>query len=123
MLSIHPKITGSWSTTSSFVTNSSSSFTSTPKFVSNTEYFWKHGEKTFFEYGNYMPRKQRFPKEAIDLYMMDGNGTETHIKSFDMIHPNTDAGVSMGTLLTGTTCGYRKKKSVLYYNQSLSRNK
>jgi hypothetical protein len=39
-LSIHPKITGSWSTTSSFVTNSSSSFTSTPKFVSNTEYFF-----------------------------------------------------------------------------------
>jgi hypothetical protein len=37
-LSIHPKITGSWSITSSFITNSSSSFTSTPKFISNTEY-------------------------------------------------------------------------------------
>ena len=39
-LSIHPKITGSWSTTSSFVTNSSGSFLSTPKFISNTEYFF-----------------------------------------------------------------------------------
>ena len=39
-LSIHPKITGSWSTTSSFATNSSSSFTSTPVFVPNTEYFF-----------------------------------------------------------------------------------
>ena len=41
-----------------------------------------------------MPRKQRIPKDAIDLYMIDGNGTETHIKSFDTIHPYTDAGVS-----------------------------
>lgn len=39
-LSIHPKITGSWSTTSSFVTNSSGSFQSTPKFASNKEYFF-----------------------------------------------------------------------------------
>ena len=46
------------------------------------EYFWKHGEKTSFQHGNYMHRKQRFPKDAIDLYMIDGNGTEIHIKSF-----------------------------------------
>ena len=64
------------------------------------EYFWKHGEKTFFEYGNYMPRKQRFPKEAIDLYMIDSNGTKTHIKSFDMIHPNADADVSKDACLS-----------------------
>jgi hypothetical protein len=38
--SIHPKITGSWATTSSFSTNSSGSFISTPKFVSNEEYFF-----------------------------------------------------------------------------------
>ncbi len=64
------------------------------------EYFWKHGEKTFFQHGNYMPRKQRFPKEAIDLYMIDGYGTETHIKSFDMIHPNANAGVSKDACLS-----------------------
>ena len=57
------------------------------------EYFWKHGEKTLFEYGNYMPQKQRFPKEAIDLYMIDGVGRKTQIKSFDMIRPNADADV------------------------------
>ncbi len=45
------------------------------------EYFWKHGEKTFFQHGNYMPRKQRFPKDAIDLYMIDGSGTETQLKA------------------------------------------
>ncbi len=39
------------------------------------------------------PQKQSFPKEAIDLYMIDGSGTKTHIKSFDMIHPNADADV------------------------------
>jgi hypothetical protein len=39
-LSIHPKITGSWSTTSSFVTNSSGSFLSTPVFEPNEEYFF-----------------------------------------------------------------------------------
>jgi len=64
------------------------------------EYFWKHGEKTFFQHGNYMPRKQRFPKDAIDRYMIDDNGTETHIKNFDMIHPNTDAGVSKHACLS-----------------------
>ena len=64
------------------------------------EYFWKHEKKTFFQLGNYMPRKQRIPKDAIDLYMIDGNGTETHIKSFDMIHPNTDAGVSKDACLS-----------------------
>ena len=39
-VSIHPKITGSWVATSSFVTNSSASFASTPTFVPNTEYFF-----------------------------------------------------------------------------------
>lgn len=39
-LSVHPKITGSWTATSSFITNSSASFTSTPTFVPNTEYFF-----------------------------------------------------------------------------------
>ncbi len=43
------------------------------------EYFWKNGEKTFVEYGNYMPRKSRFPKDAIDLYMIDGSGKVTQI--------------------------------------------
>jgi hypothetical protein len=38
--SIHPKITGSWVATSSFVTNSSASFASTPTFVPNTEHFF-----------------------------------------------------------------------------------
>jgi hypothetical protein len=39
-LSVHPKITGSWVATSSFVTNSSASFNFTPTFVPNTEYFF-----------------------------------------------------------------------------------
>ena len=39
-VSIHPKVTGSWIATSSFVTNSSASFNSTPIFVPNTEYFF-----------------------------------------------------------------------------------
>jgi hypothetical protein len=39
-ISIHPKITGSWAATSSFITNSSASFASTPIFVPNTEYFF-----------------------------------------------------------------------------------
>jgi hypothetical protein len=39
-ISVHPKITGSWATTSSFVGNSSALFTSTPIFVPNTEYFF-----------------------------------------------------------------------------------
>jgi len=64
------------------------------------EYFWKHGEQTFFDYGNYMPRKQRFPKEAIDLYMIDGVGRETQIKSFDVIRPNADADVSKDACLS-----------------------
>jgi hypothetical protein len=38
--SIHPKITGSWLTTSSFASNSTASFNSIPTFVSNTEYFY-----------------------------------------------------------------------------------
>ena len=39
-ISIHPKITGSWVATSSFVVGSSASFNSTPEFVPNTEYFF-----------------------------------------------------------------------------------
>jgi hypothetical protein len=39
-ISIHPKITGSWAATSSFASNSSASFASTPIFVPNTEYFF-----------------------------------------------------------------------------------
>ena len=38
--SIHPKVTGSWSTTSSFTSNSNFNFNSTPTFVSNEEYFF-----------------------------------------------------------------------------------
>jgi hypothetical protein len=38
--SIHPKVTGSWITTSSFASNSTASFNSTPTFVKNTEYFY-----------------------------------------------------------------------------------
>jgi len=39
-ISIHPKITGSWITTSSFVGNSDFAFFTTPTFVPNTEYFF-----------------------------------------------------------------------------------
>jgi hypothetical protein len=39
-ISIHPKITGSWVATSSFDVSSSASFSSTPTFVPNTEYFF-----------------------------------------------------------------------------------
>jgi hypothetical protein len=38
--SIHPKVTGSWITTSSFFSDSTASFNSTPTFVPNTEYFY-----------------------------------------------------------------------------------
>jgi hypothetical protein len=38
--SIHPKVTGSWVTTSSFASDSTASFYSTPPFVENTEYFY-----------------------------------------------------------------------------------
>ncbi len=58
------------------------------------EYFWKHENKTFFHYGNYMERKQRFPKNVPDLYMMDSIETKVHITSFDMICPNSDADIS-----------------------------
>jgi hypothetical protein len=64
------------------------------------EYFWKNGETMFFEYGNYMPQKSRFPKVTIDLYMIDGSGKVTQIKSFDMIHPNADADVSQDACLS-----------------------
>lgn len=39
-ISVHPKITGSWVATSSFSTNSSASFASTPTFVTNEEQFF-----------------------------------------------------------------------------------
>jgi hypothetical protein len=39
-ISIHPKVTGSWITTSSFASNSTAFFNSTPTFVPNTEYFY-----------------------------------------------------------------------------------
>jgi len=38
--SIHPKVTGSWIATSSFASNSTAFFNSTPTFVPNTEYFY-----------------------------------------------------------------------------------
>jgi hypothetical protein len=38
--SIHPKVTGSWVTTSSLPLDSTASFDSTPTFVPNTEYFY-----------------------------------------------------------------------------------
>jgi hypothetical protein len=38
--SIHPKVSGSWITTSSFASNSTAFFNSTPTFVPNTEYFY-----------------------------------------------------------------------------------
>ena len=38
--SIHPKVTGSWITTSSFASDSTASFNSIPTFVPNTEYFY-----------------------------------------------------------------------------------
>jgi hypothetical protein len=38
--SIHPKVTGSWIFTSSFLSDSTAFFNSTPTFVSNTEYFY-----------------------------------------------------------------------------------
>ena len=39
-ISVHPKVTGSWVVTSSFPTNSSCSFSATPTFLPNTEYFF-----------------------------------------------------------------------------------
>jgi len=39
-VSIHPKVTGSWVTTSSFINDSNFYFGTTPTFVSNTEYFF-----------------------------------------------------------------------------------
>ncbi len=38
--SIHPKITGSWATTSSFISNSTYTFNKTASFVPNTEYYF-----------------------------------------------------------------------------------
>jgi hypothetical protein len=39
-VSIHPKVTGSWTTTSSFISNSNFNFNSTPVFLPNIEYFF-----------------------------------------------------------------------------------
>jgi hypothetical protein len=39
-ISIHPKITGSWSLTQSFTSNSNFSFNSPPAFIPNTEFFF-----------------------------------------------------------------------------------
>ena len=39
-VSIHPKITGSWISTSSFIGNSDFTFFTTPTFIPNTEYFF-----------------------------------------------------------------------------------
>jgi hypothetical protein len=39
-ISIHPKITGSWATTQSFVSNSNFYFNQTPTFIPNKEYFF-----------------------------------------------------------------------------------
>ena len=58
------------------------------------EYFWKNDKKSFFQHGNYMPRKQRFPKDTIGLYMIDSTGNETNITSFDMIRHNSDTDVA-----------------------------
>jgi hypothetical protein len=38
--SIHPKVTGSWTTTSSFTSNSNYTFASAPSYNTNTEYFF-----------------------------------------------------------------------------------
>ena len=38
--SIHPKVTGSWATTSSFISNSNFLFNSTPSYYKNTEYYF-----------------------------------------------------------------------------------
>jgi hypothetical protein len=38
--SIHPQVTGSWTTTSSFTSNSNFSFNNTPSYSNNTEYFF-----------------------------------------------------------------------------------
>jgi hypothetical protein len=64
------------------------------------EYFWKNEKKAFFQYGNYMPQKQRFPKDAIGLYMIDSMGKETNITSFDMIHHNSDPYVAEHTCIS-----------------------
>jgi hypothetical protein len=64
------------------------------------EYFWKNDKKSFFQHGNYMPRKQRFPKDTLGLFMIDSTGKETHITSFNMIHHNTDTDVAQHACLS-----------------------
>ena len=64
------------------------------------EYFWKHEKKTFFHYGNCMERKQRFPKNVLDLYMIDSIEMKVHITSFDMIRQNSDADISKEACLS-----------------------
>ncbi len=62
--------------------------------------FLEHENKTFFHYGNYMEQKQRFPKNVLDLYMIDSIGTKVNITSFDMIRPNSDADISKEACLS-----------------------
>jgi hypothetical protein len=64
------------------------------------EYFWKHENKTFFHYENFMEQKQRFPKNVVDLYIINSIGTEVNITSFDMIRPNSDADISKEACLS-----------------------
>jgi len=64
------------------------------------EYFWKNDKKSFFQHGNYMPRKQRFPKDTLGLFMIDSTGKETNITSFNMIHHNTDTDVAQHACLS-----------------------
>jgi hypothetical protein len=47
-----------------------------------------------------MPRKQRFPKDTLGLFMIDSTGKETHITSFNMIHHNTDTDVAQHACLS-----------------------
>ena len=64
------------------------------------EYFWKNEYKLFFHFGNYSTQKQRFPKDALDPYMIDSFGEKTNITNFDMIRSNSDADVSQQACLS-----------------------
>jgi hypothetical protein len=49
------------------------------------EFFWKNGDHTFFELGNYCGQRKKNTKQPLDnLHMIDGLGDETKITSFDM---------------------------------------
>ena len=47
-----------------------------------------------------MEQKQRFPKNVLDLYMINSIEKEVHITSFDMIRPNSDADISKEACLS-----------------------